>query len=241
MEIAQKYNLYVIEDAAQGMTSSYKGKALGTIGHLGTFSFHETKNYTSGGEGGLLIINDETFIHQAEIIREKGTNRSQFFRGMTDKYSWVNLGSSYLMNDLSAAFLWGQIEKVNEIKQHRLSLWYNYWDGLKPLQDEKLLELPHIPSTCEMNGHMFYIKVKDLKERTALLKYLGEHNILAVFHYVPLHSAPAGIQFSSFFGEDKYTTQESERLVRLPLYFNLTTKDQEKVIEKVLNFFNSNY
>ena len=198
MDIAKRYNLFVVEDAAQGMMSSYKGKALGTIGHLGAFSFHETKNYTSAGEGGLLIINDENFVHRAEIIREKGTNRSLFFRGMVDKYSWVDVGSSYLMNDVSAAYLWGNIEKADEINQNRLNSWQKYYDGLKELEKKGFIELPKIQNGCIQNAHMFYIKVKNLEQRASLLEHLKQNNIGAVFHYVPLHSSEAGLKLGIF-------------------------------------------
>lgn len=237
MDIANRHNLFVVEDAAQGMMSTYKGKALGTIGHLGAFSFHETKNYTSAGEGGLLIINDEKFIQRAEIIREKGTNRSLFFRGMVDKYSWVDIGSSYLMNDMSAAYLWGNLEKADEINQDRLRSWQNYYDGLIQLQIKNLIELPIAPKECIHNAHMFYIKVKDLEKRTALLEYLKQNNINAVFHYVPLHSAPAGLKFGRFDGNDDFTTKESERLIRLPMYYGLNNWEIEKVIKGINEFF----
>ena len=237
MDIAKRYNLFVVEDAAQGMMSTYKGKALGTIGHLGAFSFHETKNYTSAGEGGLLIINDENFVHRAEIIREKGTNRSLFFRGMVDKYSWVDVGSSYLMNDVSAAYLWGNLEKADEINQNRLNSWQKYYDGLKELENRGFIELPKIPDGCVQNAHMFYIKVKDLEERTALLDYLKRNDIYAVFHYVPLHSSEAGLKFSLFSKEDIYTTKESDKLIRLPMYFGLDNKDIEKIIYKIKIYF----
>ncbi|MCT7604385.1 dTDP-4-amino-4,6-dideoxygalactose transaminase [Aliarcobacter butzleri] len=236
MDIAKRYNLFVVEDAAQGMMSKYKGKALGTIGHLGAFSFHETKNYTSAGEGGLLLVNDENFVQRAEIIREKGTNRSLFFRGMVDKYSWVDLGSSYLMNDVSAAYLWGNLEKADEINQNRLNSWQKYYDGLKELENRGFIELPKIPDGCVQNAHMFYIKVKDLEERTALLDYLKENDIGAVFHYVPLHSAPAGLKFGRFDGIDKFTTKESERLIRLPMYYGLKDNELLKVIDVIKNF-----
>ena len=237
MDIAKKYNLFVVEDAAQGMMSTYKGKALGTIGHLGAFSFHETKNYTSAGEGGLLIINDDRFVQRAEIIREKGTNRSLFFRGMVDKYSWVDIGSSYLMNDVSAAYLWGNLEKADEINQNRLNSWQKYYDGLKELENRGFIELPKIPDGCVQNAHMFYIKVKDLEERTALLDYLKENDINAVFHYVPLHSAPAGEKFGRFEGEDVYTTNESERLIRLPMYYGLSDNEINKILGVINEFF----
>jgi len=237
MDIATRHNLYVIEDAAQGMMSTYKGKALGTIGHLGTFSFHETKNYTSGGEGGLLIIKDNQFINKAEIIREKGTNRGQFFRGMVDKYSWVDIGSSYLPSELNASYLWGQLEKVEEIDQDRLSSWELYYTTLKPLAGQGKVKIPSIPPECKHNAHMFYIKVKDLNERTKLIKYLSDYGINSVFHYVPLHSAPAGLRFSRFYGEDTYTTKESERLIRLPMYYRLRQEDIAQVCKVIYDFF----
>lgn len=237
MNIASKYNLFVVEDAAQGIMSSYKGKPLGTIGHLGAFSFHETKNITSAGEGGLLIINDERFIERAEIIREKGTNRSSFFRGMVDKYSWVDIGSSYLMNDVSAAYLWGQLQEIDNIQKNRLSNWNFYFGSLKDLEKEGFLELPKIPKECTNNAHMFYIKVKDLEERTTLLEYLKENAICAVFHYVPLHTSEAGLRFSTFYGKDIYTTIESERLIRLPMYYGLNESDIYIVIKAVKDFF----
>lgn len=231
MDIALRHNLFVVEDAAQGMMSTYKGKALGTIGHLGAYSFHETKNYTSAGEGGLIIINDDKFIQRAEIIREKGTNRSLFFRGMVDKYSWVDVGSSYLMNDVSAAYLWANLEKADEINENRLNTWQKYYDGLKDLQVKGLIDLPTIPEGCVQNAHMFYIKVKDLEERTFILEYLKENGVNAVFHYVPLHSALAGVRFGKFDGEDRFTTTESERLIRLPMYYGL----EENIISIIVD------
>jgi dTDP-4-amino-4,6-dideoxygalactose transaminase len=231
------HNLFVVEDAAQGMMSNYKGKALGTIGHMGTFSFHETKNYTSAGEGGLLIINDEKFYQRAEIIREKGTNRSLFFRGMVDKYSWVDVGSSYLMNDVSAAYLWGNLEKADDINQDRLNSWQNYYNGLEQLEDKGLISLPTIPDGCIHNAHMFYIKVKDLETRTKLLDYLKENNILSVFHYIPLHSAPAGLKFGRFDGVDEFTTVESERLMRLPMFYGIKINEINKIANTILKFF----
>ncbi len=236
MDIANRHNLFVIEDAAQGMMSTYKGKPLGTIGHLGTFSFHETKNYTSGGEGGLLIINDERFIDRAEIIREKGTNRSLFFRGMVDKYSWVDIGSSYLPNELSAAYLWGQLEKADEINQDRLETWQYYYENLKDLEDKGFIVLPSTPNECVHNAHMFYIKVKDLKERTDILKFLVDNGVLAVFHYVPLHSSEAGLKFGEL-SNNKYTTKESERLIRLPIWHKITQKECQNVIDVLLKFY----
>lgn len=229
MEIAQRHNLFVVEDAAQGFESTYKGRALGTIGHLGAFSFHETKNITSGGEGGLLLINDEQFIQRAEIIREKGTNRSLFFRGMVDKYSWVDIGSSYLPCELQAAYLWGQLEMADVIQEHRMKSWKAYYDTLLPLANKGLIELPFIPEGCVHNAHMFYLKVQDLDVRTALLETFKRDNIGAVFHYIPLHSAPAGLKFGRFDGMDVYTTKESERLVRLPMYYGLTSQEIETV------------
>jgi len=236
MEIAQRHRLYVIEDAAQGMMSSYKGRPLGSIGHLGAYSFHETKNFTSGGEGGLLIINDERFAERAEIIREKGTNRSQFFRGMVDKYSWVDLGSSYLPCELQAAYLWGQLERATVITENRMTSWSTYYHALQNLGDAGLLELPSIPDGCIHNAHMFYLKVKDLDERTRLITHLKQHDILAVFHYVPLHSAPAGKEFSRFHGEDRFTTKESERLIRLPLWYGMDEATRGQVVRSVLRF-----
>lgn len=237
MALAEKYNLLVIEDAAQGMMSTYKGKALGTIGHMGAYSFHETKNYTSGGEGGLLLINDERFIKRAEIIREKGTNRSQFFRGQVDKYTWVDLGSSYLPGELQAAYLWGQLEKSDEINQDRLTTWHAYYDALLLLQEKGLIELPQIPDNCVHNAHMFYLKVKSLDERTALIEYLKNAGVMAVFHYVPLHSSPAGRQFGKFTGDDRFTTGESEKLVRLPMFFRLTSNQILTITDLLLHFF----
>lgn len=240
MEIADRHNLFVVEDAAQAMMSTYKGKALGTIGHLGAYSFHETKNFSSAGEGGLLIINDEKFINRAELIREKGTNRSQFFRGMVDKYTWVDVGSSYLMNDVSAAYLWGGLEKADKINENRLASWNKYYDGLKNLEKQSLIELPIIPDECSHNAHMFYIKMKNLKERSAILEYLKQNDILSVFHYVPLHSSPAGLKFGKFTGEDKFTTKESERLIRLPIYYGMSSTDIEFILNKVALFKEQN-
>lgn len=236
-DIARRHNLFVIEDAAQGVMSTYKGKALGALGHLAAYSFHETKNLTSGGEGGLLIINDEQFIQRAEIIREKGTNRSQFFRGMVDKYTWVDLGSSYLPSEIQAAYLWGQLELAEAITANRMDTWNAYFDAFIPLASAGKFELPGIPAECAHNGHMFYVKCKDLKERTALLAHMKENDILAVFHYVPLHSAPAGVKFGRFHGEDRFTTTESERLVRLPLWYGMTDAIRQRVVDSVKTFF----
>lgn len=237
MDIAARHHLFVVEDAAQGMMSTYKNKPLGTIGHLGAYSFHDTKNYTSGGEGGLLLINDKRFIERAEIIREKGTNRSLFFRGMVDKYSWVDIGSSYLPSELQAAYLWGQLEKVHEINQNRLQSWQYYYDNLKELEGLGKISLPTIPNECVQNAHMFYLKVKDLDERTQLLEHLKQDGVSAVFHYVPLHSSVAGNVFGCFSGVDCYTTLESERLLRLPLFFELNNGDAARVCEAVTAFF----
>lgn len=237
MDIANRHNLFVIEDAAQGMMSTYKGRPLGTIGHFGTYSFHETKNYTSGGEGGLLIINDERFTERAEIIREKGTNRSQFFRGMVDKYSWVDVGSSYLPSELQAAYLWGQLEKADEINEKRLKIWHTYYELLKPLADSEDLQLPYILPHCEHNAHMFYIKVKDLRQRTSLIEHMKKEGISATFHYVPLHSSQAGEKFGRLHGDDSFTTKESERLLRLPLFYSLNKQQQYKIIGSILEYF----
>lgn len=237
MSLAHKYNLFVVEDAAQGMMSTYKGKALGTIGHLGTYSFHETKNYTSGGEGGLLLINDENFIERAEIIREKGTNRSQFFRGMVDKYTWSDIGSSYLPSELQAAYLFAQLEGANEINEARLKTWNNYYQALKPLEDQNFLSLASIPSECKHNAHMFYIKVKDLTQRTELLEHLKKSDISAVFHYVPLHSSPFGEKVTEFYGCDVFTTSESEKIIRLPLWYGMKNFDFEIVVAAIYKYF----
>lgn len=236
MEIASKYNLKVIEDAAQGIMSTYKGKALGTIGDFGCFSFHETKNF-SMGEGGALLIRDEKDVENAEIIREKGTNRAKFFRGQIDKYTWVEKGSSYLPSEMNAAYLYAQLELADEITENRMATWNRYYNGLLDLKQAGKIELPFIPAECAHNAHMFYLKCKDLQERTELIQFLKENDILAVFHYVPLHTAPAGIKYGRFHGEDKYTTKESERLVRLPLYYGLEPEKAEYIINKVKAFY----
>ena len=237
MDIAARRDLFVIEDAAQGMMSEYDGRALGTIGHLAAYSFHETKNYTSGGEGGLLIINEQRFVERAEIIREKGTNRSNFFRGMVDKYTWVDLGSSYLPSELQAAYLWGQLELAHEINVNRQMSWQRYYSELQTLAEKKCLELPYIPERCIHNAHMFYLKTKNIAEQSALLAHLKADDILAVSHYVPLHSAQAGKKFARFVGEDRYTTLESERLVRLPLFYGMTEAQIEHVIKSIFLFY----
>ena len=235
MEIAKKYQLKVVEDAAQGIMASYKGQALGTIGDYGCFSFHETKNL-SMGEGGALLIKDPSMIEMAEIVREKGTNRSKFFRGQIDKYTWVDAGSSYLPSELNAAYLWAQMEVAEKIYEDRMNTWNRYYEMLLPLQEKGCIELPIIPDTCVHNAHMFYIKTKDLDERTKLIAFLRENDINAVFHYIPLHTAPAGRKFGEFRGEDVYTTRESERLIRLPLYYGLG-ENAEKVAEVIQAFY----
>jgi len=237
MQIADRYGLYVIEDAAQGIMSSYHNKELGTIAHIGAYSFHETKNFTSGGEGGLLIVNDEKFVDRAEIIREKGTNRSKFFRGLVDRYSWVDIGSSYLMNDLSAAYLWGQLEMAVEIQKKRMNSWNLYYEGLKELKSKGYIELPTIPQECKHNAHIFYIKLKDLESRTELIEYLKERGILTLFHYVPLHSSQAGMRYGRFNGADIFTSKESERVLRLPMYYGLSAEDIEFVVENIKQFY----
>lgn len=236
MDIAKRHNLLVVEDAAQGVNAFYKGRALGSIGDYGCFSFHETKNY-SMGEGGAILINRPEQIEDAEIIREKGTDRSRFFRGQVDKYTWVNIGSSFLPSDINAAYLMAQLEMADEINENRLQSWARYNEGLQDLAQEGVIELPYIPEECAHNAHMFYIKTKDMEERKALISYLKERDIAAVFHYVPLHSAPAGLRFGRFHGEDRYTTKESERLLRLPMYYNLSESDQQKVIDAVHGFY----
>ena len=237
VRLTEKYKLYLIEDAAQGVMSAYQGRPLGSIGHIGCFSFHETKNYTAGGEGGATLINDPELVARAEIIREKGTNRSQFFRGQTDKYTWRDLGSSYLMSDLQAAYLWAQLESAEQINQRRLALWNNYYSALQPLARQGRLTLPVVPEGCTHNAHMFYILLEDNDTRERLIAWMKEAEILAVFHYIPLHSSPAGEQFGRFHGEDRYTTLQSERLLRLPLFYNLTDNNQKTVISSLMSFF----
>lgn len=236
MELAENYNIKVIEDAAQGVMSKYKDEYLGTIGDYGCYSFHETKNY-SMGEGGALLIKDKGDIERAEIIREKGTNRSKFFRGQVDKYTWVDAGSSYLPSELNAAYLYAQLEREREIYNNRMKSWDIYYEELKDLEVRGSVELPYIPDGCIHNAHMFYIKTKDLQERSKLIEFLKQEGILSVFHYIPLHSSPAGKKFSEFVGRDVYTTRESERLLRLPLYYNMSETDLDKVITKVKEFY----
>lgn len=236
LEIAGRHHLTVVEDAAQGVMSSYKGRALGTIGDFGCYSFHETKNY-SMGEGGALLIRDPEKISEAEILREKGTNRSQFFRGQIDKYTWVDYGSSFLPSELNAAYLMAQLDQADAINHARLARWEQYYRLLSPLAAEGRIELPVIPKDCVHNAHMFYIKTRDLEERQALIQALREQGILAVFHYIPLHSSPAGKKFGRFHGEDRYTTKESERLLRLPMYYSLTEENVNDVVSVIEEFY----
>ena len=236
MDIAARHGLLVIEDAAQGILATYKGKALGAIGDFGCYSFHETKNY-SMGEGGALLIRDEKYVEDAEIIREKGTNRSKFYRGQIDKYTWVNYGSSYLPSDMNAAYLYAQLEQADEINQARLACWNRYYERLTPLKEAGKLELPVVPEGCVHNAHMFYVKVKDITERTAFISFLAENGVHSVFHYIPLHTAPAGQKFGRFHGEDRYTTAESERLARLPMYYGLSLEQVDYICDVIYKFF----
>ena len=236
IRIARKHNLKVVEDAAQGVMSTYHQRALGTIGIFGCYSFHETKNY-SMGEGGAILVNDPAYIERAEIIREKGTNRQRFFRGQVDKYTWVDRGGSYLQSDLNAAYLYAQFEHADEVNDNRLATWQAYWDGLIDLAQDGHIELPTIPERCEHNAHMFYIKCANLAERSELIDFLKWRGIGAVFHYVPLHSSPAGQRFGRFHGDDEYTTRESDRLVRLPMYYGLSEEDTQTVVDAVCAFY----
>lgn len=238
MEIANEYNLWVVEDAAQALQAEYKGRALGTIGHFGTFSFHDTKNYTSG-EGGALIINDSSTIERAEVIQEKGTNRSQFVRGMVDKYTWRDVGSSYLLSELNAAYLSVQFDYADEIYQNRMNTWNRYYQNLSNLMTDEFIELPFIPSDIKHNAHMFYIKVKDSNTRGQLNTFLKNKGITAASHYVPLHSSHAGKKLGEFVGDDEFTTIDSERLLRLPLYYDIKVEDVDYVISTIQNFFNT--
>ena len=238
MEIAKRHNLKVVEDAAQGVMAKYKNQYLGTIGDMGCYSFHETKNY-SMGEGGAIVFKDDCYVEYAEIIREKGTNRSKFYRGQVDKYTWVECGSSFLPSDINAAYLWPELEKAEDINNNRLQTWNRYNEGLKELEDEGYIQRPFIPAECEHNAHMYYIKAKDLDERTKLIAYLKENGVQAVFHYIPLHTAPAGLKYGRFHGEDKFSTKESERLLRLPMYYNIDKNDVDYVISKVKEFYKS--
>lgn len=235
MEIAGKYNLKVVEDSAQGVMSKYKGKSLGTIGDYGCYSFHETKNY-SMGEGGAILIRDAKDSDRAEIVREKGTDRSRFLRGQVDKYTWVAAGSSYLPSDLNAAYLYAQLEVAQQVFDDRMNSWNKYNEAFKYLKDKGVIETPFVPEECEHNAHMYYIKLDNIEERTKFINYMKENDILTVFHYIPLHSAPAGREYGVFAGEDKYTTKESERIVRLPLYYNMG-ETVDEVISKVYKYF----
>lgn len=236
MELAEAHGIHVVEDAAQGVMSTYRGHALGTIGDFGCYSFHETKNY-SMGEGGALIIRDEEHIEQAEIFREKGTNRSRFFRGQVDKYTWVDWGSSFLPSDMLAAYLWAQLREADRINEDRLATWHRYRDAFEPLAQSERIELQHIPAHCVHNAHMFYIKCRNLADRTAFIAHMRERDVQCVFHYVPLHSAPAGLRFGEFVGQDRFTTSESDRLVRLPMYYRLSQEDCDAVIQAALDYF----
>ncbi len=236
MDIAGRYNLKVVEDAAQAIMCTYKGKPLGTFGDFGCFSFHETKNF-SMGEGGALLIKDPAYIEDAEILREKGTDRSKYFRGQVDKYRWMNFGSSYLPSDMNAAYLYAQFEMADEINDSRIARWNQYYELLSPLKEAGKIELPAVPENCVHNGHMFYIKTRDLEERGRLIDFMRANDILTVFHYVPLHSAPAGLKFGRFSGEDRYTTKESERLLRLPMFYQLTEEQTTYIAGKVREFY----
>ncbi len=236
MDIAKRHNLFVIEDAAQGVMATYKGKALGAIGDFGNYSFHETKNY-SMGEGGALLLRDETFVDDAIIVREKGTNRTLYKLGKVDKYSWIMPGSSYLPSDMNAAYLYAQLQMADEINADRMSHYNRYMEALRPLQEKGLIELPFVPDYCEHNAHMFYIKCKDFEERKGLIEYLMSNDILPASHYVPLHSSKAGLIHSEFRGEDRYTTKESERLLRLPMYYGLTDEDLDEVVMRVKEYY----
>ena len=235
-DIAAVYNIHVVEDAAQAIGSTYKGKVAGTMSDLGCYSFHETKNISSG-EGGALIVNNPDLVESAEIVREKGTDRSRFLRGQIDKYTWVEAGSSYLPSDMNAAYLYAQLEMADEIYDNRMHTWNTYYENLTSLKEAGHIELPFIPEGCVHNAHMFYIKAKTLEERTALIQYLKENDISSVFHYIPLHGAPAGQKYGRFHGEDKYTTKESERLLRLPLYYGLEEEKVLTVCEKIKEFY----
>ncbi len=240
-ELANKYNLIVIEDAAQGIMSKYKNSYLGSIGHIGAYSFHETKNITSGGEGGSLIINDDRFLNRAEILREKGTNRKAFFKGIVDKYTWVDVGSSMLPSEIQAAYLWGQLQDIEKITSNRISSWNRYFDGLNKLQELGIINLPQVPNYATHNAHLFYIKVSNKADRDKLITYLNQNGIQAVFHYIPLHSAPAGLKFGRFNGDDNFTTSESEKLIRLPLYFNISSNDIDYILSNIYKYFNLNF
>ncbi len=238
-DIAKRHALKVVEDAAQGVMSTYKGKALGTIGDFGCYSFHETKNY-SMGEGGAIVVNDDRYCEAAEILREKGTNRSKFFRGQVDKYTWVDFGDSYLPSEMNAAYLWAQLEQADRIYDDRMASWNRYRERLTPLEEKGILDLPFIPEECVHNAHMFYVKCRDLDERTRFISYMRENGVYCVFHYVPLHSSPAGQKFGRMHGEDVYTTSEGDRLVRLPMYYGLRLEDTDHVCDRIFDFFGEN-
>lgn len=237
MSIANRNNLIVIEDAAQAIMSTYKNKFLGTFGHFGCFSFHETKNFNCG-EGGALIINDERFVNQAEILREKGTNRTKFFRGEINKYTWVDIGSSYLLSELNAAFLYAQFQSYEEIYNDRINSWNLYFNGLKELEESGKIQLPFVPGYCKQNGHMFYIKTRSLEERTNLINFLKTNNVMSVFHFIPLHSSEAGIKFGRLFGSDNFSTSTSEQLLRLPMYYKLSRNKIHYIVELIKEFYN---
>ena len=237
LDIARRHHLIVVEDAAQGVMSTYKGRALGTIGDFGCYCFHETTNY-SMGEGGALLVKDPAYNERAEILWEKGTNRSKFYRGQIDKYTWVDFGDSYLPSELSAAYLWGQFEGADVINENRLATWNTYFRELRYLSDAERIDLPTVPPECRHNAHMFYIKCRDLDDRQAYIRYMREHGVETVFHYIPLHSAPAGLRYGRFHGEDRYTTAESERLVRLPIYYGISEDAVEQVIRHTKDYFN---
>jgi dTDP-4-amino-4,6-dideoxygalactose transaminase len=236
MDLAAKYGIGVVEDAAQGIMATYKGKQLGSIGHMGAYSFHDTKNYTMG-EGGALLVNDKNYIKRAEIIRDKGTNRKDFFNGKVDKYTWVDMGSSYLPSELNAAYLLPQLLVAERINNDRLNTWNRYYKGLEDLQTRGLIELPFVPEHCSHNAHLFYIKCKDIDERTKLISCLKEKAIATAFHYIPLHTSPAGCKYGGFHGKDNHTTMESEKLLRLPMYYGMTENDCEKVVSSVREFY----
>ncbi|WP_133139484.1 dTDP-4-amino-4,6-dideoxygalactose transaminase [Legionella genomosp. 1] len=237
MALAEKYNLFVVEDAAQAVMAFYEKRPLGTIGHFGCYSFHETKNYTSGGEGGALLINDEHFLERAEIIRQKGTNRAQFLKGQVDKYTWRDVGSSYLPGELQMAYLYAQLLEAEAINEQRLAIWNTYHEGLASLESESLITRPFVPENCQHNAHMYYLKLPSNNERAEFIEAMKKSGIQTVFHYIPLHSSPAGIQFGSFAGEDSFTSKESERLVRLPLWYNLSLDETEWIIKQIGNYF----
>ena len=236
IEIAKKKNIIVVEDAAQAVMSKYKGKYLGTVGTFGCYSFHETKNY-SMGEGGAIVINDKKYNDRAEILREKGTNRTRFFRGEVDKYTWVDFGDSYLPSEMNAAYLWAQLLEAEKVNKNRLNSWKRYYDGLYELYEKGYIEIPMIPSECEHNAHMFFIKCKNLEERTRFINWMKQKEIYCMFHYIPLHSSPAGLKYGIFYGQDMYTTKESERLVRLPMYYGLSEGDCDVVVKAVKEFY----